>query len=163
PPDARPAGRGDRLRDAQPARLVRRPGGRNLLHRQPGRLGGDQQALPPGGRQVLRVAEPGPAAAPFEARGQGGRLGAVRLGPVDPATAADPASYRLEHYRYEYTGAYGSPELDRTTVKVDRVDVSRDGLSAELTTGALVKDRVYLLTANGVRSAKNEALVNPAG
>ena len=33
--------------------------------------------------------------------------------PVDRATAGDPASYRLEHYRYEYTGAYGSPELDR--------------------------------------------------
>jgi cytochrome c551/c552 len=87
----------------------------------------------------------------------------VFTAPVDSATAADPASYRLEHYRYEYTGAYGSPELDRTTVKVEKVDVSRDGLSVELTTGPLVKDRVYLLTASGVRSAKKEALVNPAG
>ena len=29
-------------------------------------------------------------------------------GPVDKPTAADPASYRLGHCRYEYTGAYGS-------------------------------------------------------
>ena len=87
----------------------------------------------------------------------------VFTSPVDPKTATDPASYRLEHYRYEYTGAYGSPELDRTTVKVEAVHVSRDGLSAELTTAPLVKDRVYLLTATGVRSATGEALVHPAG
>jgi hypothetical protein len=83
--------------------------------------------------------------------------------PVDPATASDPASFRLEHYRYEYTGAYGSPELDRTNVKVESVHVSPDGSSVELTTGPLVKDRVYMLTASGVRSARKEALVNPAG
>jgi mono/diheme cytochrome c family protein len=103
---------------------------------------------------------------PFEmqtirARPNGFRV--VFTAPVDPKTAGDPASYRLEHYRYEYTGAYGSPELDRTAVKVEAVHVSRDGLSAELTTAPLVKDRVYLLTASGVRSARNEALVNPAG
>jgi len=83
--------------------------------------------------------------------------------PVDRATAGDPASYRLEHYRYEYTGAYGSPELDRTAVKVERVEVSADGLSAELTTAPLVKDRVYLLSASGVRSAAGEPLVHATG
>lgn len=87
----------------------------------------------------------------------------VFTAPVDKATAANPASYHLEHYRYEYTGAYGSPELDRTTVPVERVVVAEDGLSAELTTAALVKDRVYLITPRGVRSAKGEALVNPTG
>jgi hypothetical protein len=83
--------------------------------------------------------------------------------PVDRATAGNPASYRLEHYRYEYTGAYGSPELDRTAVKVERVEVSADGLSAELTTAPLVKDRVYMLTAAGVRSSNAEPLVHPTG
>ena len=58
----------------------------------------------------------------------------------------------MESYRYEYTGAYGSPELDRAAVKVEKVEVSADGKSVELTTAPLVKDRVYLLTAN-VRSA----------
>jgi hypothetical protein len=83
--------------------------------------------------------------------------------PVDKATAARPSSYHLEHYRYEYTGAYGSPELDRTAVPVERVVVAADGLGAELTTAPLVKDRVYMIAAPGVRSAKGEALVNPAG
>jgi hypothetical protein len=33
----------------------------------------------------------------------------------------------------------------------------------ELTTSPLVKDRVYFIQARGVRSAKGEALVRPAG
>jgi hypothetical protein len=40
--------------------------------------------------------------------------------PVDAKSAADPASYLAEHYRYEYTGAYGSPELDRTRAAIDK-------------------------------------------
>jgi hypothetical protein len=83
--------------------------------------------------------------------------------PVDPAVAGNPAAYRLEQYRYEYTGAYGSPELDRTAVKAERVRVAADGLSADLTTAPLAKDRVYLLTGAGVRSAAGEGLVHPTG
>jgi len=83
--------------------------------------------------------------------------------PVDKPTAADPASYRLEHYRYEYTGAYGSPELDRTAVKVERVEVATAGMTVELTTTPLVKDRVYLLTSAGLRSTTGQRLVQPTG
>jgi len=83
--------------------------------------------------------------------------------PVDPKTAADAASYGVEHYRYEYTGSYGSPELDRTKVTVDSVRVAEDGRSVELTLPPLVKDRVYLITPRGVKSAKGEALVHPIG
>src|SRR5215208_4971598 len=87
----------------------------------------------------------------------------VFTAPVDPKTAADPSSYRLEHYRYEYTGAYGSPELDRTAVKVERAEVSAHGRAVDLTTAPLVKDRVYLITAAGVRSGTGERLVHPTG
>jgi hypothetical protein len=83
--------------------------------------------------------------------------------PVSLATARDPASYHIEHYRYEYTGAYGSPELDRTNVAIERVEVAADGKNAELFLAPLVKDRVYLIQARGVRSAKGETLANPAG
>ena len=87
----------------------------------------------------------------------------VFTSPVDRKTAEKIDSYRLEHYRYEYTGAYGSPELDRTAMKVERVEVSADGRSVDLTTAPLVKDRVYMISANGVRSAKGEKLVHPTG
>jgi mono/diheme cytochrome c family protein len=83
--------------------------------------------------------------------------------PVDPSTAGDPRSYHLEHYRYEITGAYGSPELDRTNVAIERIEVAADGRSAELTTSALVKDRVYLIEARSVKSATGDVLVNPLG
>jgi hypothetical protein len=83
--------------------------------------------------------------------------------PVDAATARQPAAYQLEHYRYEYTGAYGSPELDRTPVAVERIDVADDGRSVELTTAPLVRDRVYLIRAGGLRSARGEPLVHATG
>ena len=104
--------------------------------------------------------------APFEmqsihVRPRGFRI--VFTTPVDPAKAADIASYKLESYRYEYTGAYGSPELDRDTVKVEKVQVSADGTSVELTTAPLVKDRVYLVSVPGVRSVQGEIPVHPTG
>jgi len=83
--------------------------------------------------------------------------------PVDPKTAGDAASYGVEYYRYEYTGSYGSPELDRTKVTVDSVSVAGDGRSADLMLPPLVKDRVYLVTPRGVKSAKGEALLHPTG
>src|SRR3989442_5485008 len=43
----------------------------------------------------------------------------------------DATSYSMEHYRYEYTGAYGSPELDRTRVAVERINLSADGRAVE--------------------------------
>jgi hypothetical protein len=103
---------------------------------------------------------------PFEirslhARPQGFRVVFTR--PADRRTARDPASYHVEHYRYEYTGAYGSPELDRTRVAVRRVNRAADGRSAELTTDPLVRGRVYLVGAPGVRSPAGEALVHPTG
>jgi hypothetical protein len=83
--------------------------------------------------------------------------------PVDAKTAADAASYGIEHYRYEYTGSYGSPELDRTRATVEGVSLAADRLSADVTASPLVKERVYLITARGVTSAKGEPLVHPVG
>ncbi len=103
---------------------------------------------------------------PFEVRSIRARPRGFRLvftRPADPRTAVDPASYLVEHYRYEVTGAYGSPELDRTRVAVERVELSADGGSADLVLPALVPDRVYLITARGVRSPAGEPLVHPAG
>jgi mono/diheme cytochrome c family protein len=104
--------------------------------------------------------------APFEMqsihiRPRGFRV--VFTAPVDREKAGAVASYKLESYRYEYTGAYGSPELDRAAVKIEKVVVSPDGLSAELTTAPLTKDRVYLVSAPGVRSATGEAPVHTTG
>jgi hypothetical protein len=83
--------------------------------------------------------------------------------PLDVKTAAAIVSYSIEHYRYEYTGAYGSPELDRTPLPIERVDIAPDRKSVELHTSALTKDCVYMINAGGVKSEKGESLVQPTG
>jgi cbb3-type cytochrome oxidase cytochrome c subunit len=82
--------------------------------------------------------------------------------PVASESVRD-SSFQIEQYRYEYTGAYGSPELDRTGVRIERVALSADSCSVELTTDPLVKDRVYLISAPGIRSLQKEPLVHPTG
>jgi hypothetical protein len=103
---------------------------------------------------------------PFEiqsihARPQGFRLVFTR--PVDPKSARQAGSYQLERYRYEYTGAYGSPELDRSRVEVRRVEVQPDACTVDLTTAPLLRGHVYAVTAAGVRSARGERLLYPTG
>jgi hypothetical protein len=83
--------------------------------------------------------------------------------PLDRQSASLPAAYRIEHYRYEYTGAYGSPELDRTTDAIQGVNLSPDGKTVELKVRSLVKDRVYVITAEGVRAQQGEKLVHATG
>ena len=97
----------------------------------------------------------------IHARPRGFRI--VFTAPAERGSASNPRSYRLERYRYEYTGAYGSPELDRAGVPVKAASLSADGRSVDLTTAPLVKDRVYLLSAPGVRSSDGAALVHPSG
>jgi hypothetical protein len=46
---------------------------------------------------------------------------------------------------------------------IERVEMAADGRSVELTTGPLVKGRVYTITPRGVKSAKGEVLVHPTG
>lgn len=83
--------------------------------------------------------------------------------PIDSASAKALASYRIEYYRYETTGAYGSPELDRTTATIEKAEVGADGRSVELTTAPLVRDRVYMIDAAGVRDRRGRTLVQPVG
>ena len=83
--------------------------------------------------------------------------------PVDQATADDPTSYRLEHYRYEYTGAYGSPELDRTRGE-GRKGRGRGGRQERgADDGAAGEGSRVSVDARGVRSATGKRLVHPTG
>ena len=83
--------------------------------------------------------------------------------PLLTASARDVSAWRIENYRYEYTGAYGSPELDRRALPIERVRVSADSMSVELTTALLEQNRVYAITANSVRSLRQEPLLHTTG
>jgi len=83
--------------------------------------------------------------------------------PAAPATALQTGSYSIEHYRYEFTGAYGSPELDRTPVQIKRVELADNDRIVDLTTEPLVPGRVYSISATGIRNAGGEHLVHSTG
>jgi hypothetical protein len=92
---------------------------------------------------------------------QGFRIQFTR--PVDVRTAQQAASYRIENYRYEYTASYGSPELDRMAVPIERLVMAADGMNVEVWTAPLLTDRVYMISASGLRSTQNEPLVHDTG
>ena len=78
--------------------------------------------------------------------------------PVDPKTASSPAAYSMTHYYYLYHSTYGSPKTDETAVKVERVELSPDGLQARLTLADLIPERVYDLRPSGIRASDGEPL-----
>ncbi|WAC19323.1 hypothetical protein OVA24_19025 [Luteolibacter sp. SL250] len=81
--------------------------------------------------------------------------------PVDPASAAAPASYTMSAYTYIYQSSYGSPEVDTTKPVVERADVTADGLSIHLKVNGMIEGHLHELHLPGLRSAKGEALVHP--
>jgi glucose/arabinose dehydrogenase len=81
---------------------------------------------------------------------------------VDPATAGDIASYKMNTFTYIYQAAYGSPEVDPTTPTISKAEVAADGLSVRLTIDGLQEGHVHELHADGVRSAEQKPLLHAA-
>lgn len=80
--------------------------------------------------------------------------------PVDPVTAGDVESYRLESYTYIYQSAYGSPEVDHTTPVIESASVSEDNRSVVLKVRGLQEGHVHELHTNGVRSVQGLPLLH---
>ncbi len=79
---------------------------------------------------------------------------------VDPRAAADPASYELQSFTYEYHADYGAPEEGTRAepiVSARLVDPRR----VRLVTRELRAGHVQELHAEGVRSATGAALLHP--
>ncbi|WP_435010609.1 PQQ-dependent sugar dehydrogenase [Tundrisphaera lichenicola] len=82
---------------------------------------------------------------------------------VDPGTAADPASYKVSTHTYIYQSSYGSPEVDPTECKVEKVTVGNDGMSVRLVVGPLQRGHVHTINLAGVRSAEALPLLHSEG
>lgn len=80
---------------------------------------------------------------------------------VDPATAALADDYPLVHYYYRYHGEYGSPKMDVTPVRIEKVSISDTGRRVSLRLlDPLVPERVYeLRPGRRIRSRDGEPLV----
>ncbi len=82
----------------------------------------------------------------------------VFTGPVDAATAANPASYTMKNFTYLYSGAYGSDEIQTEVNAITSATVSPDRLSVRLQVEGLRKLYVHELHADGVKSASGGTL-----
>ncbi len=80
--------------------------------------------------------------------------------PVDPNSAADPKSYSLKTYAYEYRSQYGSPEVDHTTATIKSVEVSANRLRVKLIVEGLQRGHVHELDAPGLREQSGEPLLH---
>src|SRR5690606_24256568 len=100
---------------------------------------------------------------PLEIRAQPDGFVVTFTEPVDPATAADPASYAVEAWTYLHSPAYGSEEMDRVIPTVTQSTVSADGLSVRLVVTPLTRGHVHELRVDGVRNRRGESLVQPFG
>ena len=80
--------------------------------------------------------------------------------PVDPKTAADPASYSVKTYTYIYQADYGSPEVDRTSRRSRRSTAAVDGKSARVHLDPLTKGHIHEFKLAGVKDAHGQPLVH---
>lgn len=80
--------------------------------------------------------------------------------PLDPKTASNPAVYKLETYTHFYRYGYGSPEVDQTTPKVTKAQVSEDRQSVTLTIDGLVQGHVHDFYLPKLKSGSGELLVH---
>jgi cytochrome c551/c552/glucose/arabinose dehydrogenase len=82
--------------------------------------------------------------------------------PVDKKSAEDLASYHVESFIYKYHPVYGSPPVNKETLKVKGVRLSADGLKARIIVDNLRKYYIHTITLDGVREKNNfYSLVHP--
>jgi hypothetical protein len=80
--------------------------------------------------------------------------------PVDPKTASDLSSYKLDTYGYIYQESYGSPEVDQSHPTILSATVSSDNKSVRLVVDALKAGNIHELVAAGVRAANGLPLLH---
>ncbi len=82
--------------------------------------------------------------------------------PVDPASASDPASYRMSRYTYLYQAAYGSDEIDQSELTIRSATVAADSRTVRLRIDNLKPLYVHELQAAGIRDATGFPLLHDA-
>jgi hypothetical protein len=81
--------------------------------------------------------------------------------PLDAATAGKLDSYKMKTFTYIYQASYGSPEVDATTPKIERVEVASDHRSVRLYVDGLQIGHIHDVALPGIRSDQGEPLLHP--
>lgn len=82
--------------------------------------------------------------------------------PIDPKSAGNPDSYKVDTYTYVYQSSYGSPEVDKASPTIRSATVAPDAKSVRVVLSALAEGHVHEFHLRGVRSAKGEPLLHDA-
>jgi hypothetical protein len=83
--------------------------------------------------------------------------------PTDPKSAGDPTNYIASSWTYIYQGGYGSPQVDKTSVRIVSATPGADGKSVRLKLDPMTKGHVHAINATGLRDGEGNALLHPAG
>jgi hypothetical protein len=81
--------------------------------------------------------------------------------PLDPASASNPAAYKLSTYTYLFQADYGSPEVDKTTPTINSATLSPDAKKVRLIIDGLQIGHVHELHVDDLRSANSQSLLHP--
>ncbi|MEN8783131.1 MAG: PQQ-dependent sugar dehydrogenase [Akkermansiaceae bacterium] len=80
--------------------------------------------------------------------------------PVDSKIAGEIANWPFKRYYYKYHKSYGSPQMDVAPVKVDSVEISKDGKSVNVNLEELKAWHIHEVKIKGLKSADGTSLAN---
>ena len=80
--------------------------------------------------------------------------------PVNPVVAAKLSTYNLTTYTHIYAGFYGSPEVDHTTPKVTKAEVSDDRLSVRIYVDKIMEGHIHDFDLAKMKSEENGDLLH---
>lgn len=83
--------------------------------------------------------------------------------PIDKASAAKLASYKITGFNYKYQATYGSPVINNASCPIRGVEVSADCLKVRLAVDALRLGYIHEITADGIRSQEGTPLLHNVG
>ncbi len=83
--------------------------------------------------------------------------------PVNKKIASNPAEYDITSFNYKYHFKYGSPVVGQQKGKVEKVEVSEDGLRAKLTVHGMRLGYIHQLKASSLKSSSGETLLHDTG
>lgn len=80
--------------------------------------------------------------------------------PVEAASGAANANYRIGTFTHIYQEYYGSPEVDQTTARIVSAQPAADGRSVRLVVDGMVAGHVHEFDLSGLRSKDGEDLLH---
>jgi len=81
--------------------------------------------------------------------------------PLDPRTASNPDTYKMQTWTYIYRADYGSPEVDQTNATITSAKLSEGGKHVHLVVDGMVPGHIHELHLEQLRSRAGLPLLHP--